>query len=263
MSTKVAVVTGSNKGIGLAIVRALCKQFNGDVYVTSRDVGRGEEAFHQLDINDLNSIKNAAAYFKGKYDGVDILINNAGTAFKASDTTPFGVQAEVTLRTNFFATRDVLTHFLPLVKAGGRVVNVSSMLSASGLKQCSPELQQRFHSEDITEDELVALMQRFVDEAKKGEHKQGGWPDMSYAVSKIGVTVLSMIHARHLSKERPKDGILINACCPGWVRTEIAAPGAPKSPDEGAITPVYLALLAPGATEPHGKYVSDKEVQPW
>uniref|UniRef100_A0A3P8RK32 Carbonyl reductase 1 n=1 Tax=Astatotilapia calliptera TaxID=8154 RepID=A0A3P8RK32_ASTCA len=127
----VAVVTGSNKGIGLAIVRALCKQFNGDVYVTSRDVGRGEEAvktlnseglkpkFHQLDINDLNSIKNAAAYFKGKYDGVDILINNAGTAFKASDTTPFGVQAEVTLRTNFFATRDVLTHFLPLVKAGG------------------------------------------------------------------------------------------------------------------------------------------------
>lgn len=57
--------------------------------------------------------------------------------------------------------------------------------------------------------------------------------------------------------------ILINACCPGWVRTEIAAPGAPKSPDEGAITPVYLALLAPGATEPHGKYVSDKEVQPW
>uniref|UniRef100_A0A3Q2X3C5 carbonyl reductase (NADPH) n=2 Tax=Haplochromis burtoni TaxID=8153 RepID=A0A3Q2X3C5_HAPBU len=275
MSTKVAVVTGSNKGIGLAIVRALCKQFNGDVYVTSRDVGRGEEAvktlnseglkpkFHQLDINDLNSIKNAAAYFKGKYGGVDILINNAGIAFKASDTTPFGVQAEVTLRTNFFATRDVLTHFLPLVKAGGRVVNVSSMLSASGLKQCSPELQQRFRSEDITEDELVALMQRFVDEAKKGEHKQGGWPDMSYAVSKIGVTVLSMIHARRLSKERPKDGILINACCPGWVRTEIAAPGAPKSPDEGAITPVYLALLAPGATEPHGKYVSDKEVQPW
>lgn len=56
--------------------------------------GRGEEAvktlnseglkpkFHQLDINDLNSIKNAAAYFKGKYGGVDILINNAGTAFK-------------------------------------------------------------------------------------------------------------------------------------------------------------------------------------
>lgn len=38
--------------------------------------------FHQLDINDLDSIKTAAAYFKGKYGGVDILINNAGIAFK-------------------------------------------------------------------------------------------------------------------------------------------------------------------------------------
>lgn len=57
--------------------------------------------------------------------------------------------------------------------------------------------------------------------------------------------------------------ILLNACCPGWVRTDMAGPKAPKSPEEGAITPVYLALLPPGATEPHGKFVSDKEVQVW
>lgn len=38
MSTRVAVVTGSNKGIGLAVVQALCKQFEGDVYLTARDV---------------------------------------------------------------------------------------------------------------------------------------------------------------------------------------------------------------------------------
>ncbi len=38
MVLRVAVVTGSNKGIGLAIVRALCKQFRGDVYLTARDV---------------------------------------------------------------------------------------------------------------------------------------------------------------------------------------------------------------------------------
>lgn len=37
-----------------------------------------------------------------------------------ADTTPFGIQAEVTLKTNFFATRDMLTHFLPLIKAGGK-----------------------------------------------------------------------------------------------------------------------------------------------
>uniref|UniRef100_A0A096MF98 Carbonyl reductase 1 n=1 Tax=Poecilia formosa TaxID=48698 RepID=A0A096MF98_POEFO len=131
MLTKVAVVTGSNKGVGLAVVRALCKQWQGDVYLTARDVGRGQVAveslaleglkplFHQLNINDLNSIKTAAAFFKEKYGGVDILINNAAIAFKAADTTPVAVQAEVTLRTNFFASRDVLTHFLPLIKPGG------------------------------------------------------------------------------------------------------------------------------------------------
>lgn len=38
MTSRVAVVTGSNKGIGLAIVKELCRQFQGVVYVTARDV---------------------------------------------------------------------------------------------------------------------------------------------------------------------------------------------------------------------------------
>lgn len=71
----------------------------------------------------------------------------------------------------------------------GRVVNVSSLIGSRTLNQCSPALQQRFRSEDITEEELVGLMQRFVDETKKGEHKQGGWPEMAYGVSKTGLTV--------------------------------------------------------------------------
>ncbi|XP_024152516.1 carbonyl reductase [NADPH] 1 [Oryzias melastigma] len=275
MSTRVAIVTGGNKGIGLAIVRALCRDFQGDVYLTARDVGRGQAAvaslsseglkssFQQLDINDGDSIRAAAAFFKDKYGGVDVLINNAAIAFKVADTTPFAAQAEETLKTNFFATRDVLTTFMPLIKAGGRVVNVSSFVSCRTLNQCSPELQQRFRSEDISEEELAGLMQRFVDKAKAGQHKQDGWPETAYGVSKTGLTVLSMILARRLSKERPNDGILLNACCPGWVRTDMAGPNAPKSPEEGAVTPVYLALLPPGATEPHGQFVSEKEVQPW
>lgn len=71
----------------------------------------------------------------------------------------------------------------------GRVVNVSSLLGSHNLNQCSPALQQRFRSEDITEEELVGLMQRFVDETKKGEHKQGAWPGTAYGVSKTGLTV--------------------------------------------------------------------------
>lgn len=72
-------------------------------------------------------------------------------------------------------------------------MNVSSFVGARTLNQCSPALQERFRSEDITEEELAGLMQRFVDEAKRGEHKQGGWPETAYGVSKTGLTVTSSV----------------------------------------------------------------------
>ena len=48
---KVAVVTGANKGIGFGIVRALCKQFDGVVYLTSRNVQLGEQAVKELQVH--------------------------------------------------------------------------------------------------------------------------------------------------------------------------------------------------------------------
>ena len=145
----------------------------------------------------------------------------------------------------------------------GRVVNVSSFVSVNSLKKCSPELQQKFRSETITEEELVGLMNKFVEDTKNGVHRKEGWPDTAYGVSKIGVTVLSRIHARKLSEQRGGDKILLNACCPGWVRTDMAGPKAPKSPEEGAETPVYLALLPSDAEGPHGEFISEKKVVQW
>lgn len=76
-------------------------QTGNDVKATESKVnccrGRGQEAvqslaseglkplFYQLDIDDLSSITSAAAFFKEKYGGVDVLINNAGIAFKGKD----------------------------------------------------------------------------------------------------------------------------------------------------------------------------------
>ncbi|XP_030897257.1 carbonyl reductase [NADPH] 1 isoform X2 [Leptonychotes weddellii] len=238
-ATRVALVTGANKGIGFAIARDLCRQFSGDVVLTARDEARGRAAvqqlqaeglsprFHLLDINDLQSIRALRDFLRKEYGGLDVLVNNAGIAFKS------------------------------------RVVNVSSLVSLKALKKCSPELQQKFRSKAITEEELVGLMNKFVEDTKKGVHRKEGWPDTAYGVTKIGVTVLSRIHARNLSEQRKGDKILLNACCPGWVRTDMAGPKAPKSPEEGAKTPVYLALLPSDADGPHGEFVMEKKVEQW
>ncbi|KAF6384454.1 carbonyl reductase 1 [Rhinolophus ferrumequinum] len=273
--SRVALVTGANKGIGFAIARELCRQFSGDVVLTARDAARGQAAvqqlqaeglsprFHQLDIDDLQSIRALRDFLRKEYGGLDVLVNNAGIAFKNNDPTPFHIQAEVTMKTNFFGTRDVCTELLPLMKPQGRVVNVSSSVSLRALKSCSPELQQKFRNEAISEEELVGLMNKFVEDTRNGIHQKEGWPNTAYGVTKIGVTVLSRIHARNLREQRRGDKILLNACCPGWVRTDMAGPKATKSPEEGAETPVYLALLSSDAEGPHGQFVMEKKVEQW
>ena len=92
-STRIALVTGANKGLGFAIVRDLCRQFQGDVVLTARDEVRGRAAvqqlqaeglsprFHQLDITDLQSIRALRDFLRKEYGGLDVLVNNAGIAF--------------------------------------------------------------------------------------------------------------------------------------------------------------------------------------
>ncbi|OCT93789.1 hypothetical protein XELAEV_18011460mg [Xenopus laevis] len=159
--------------------------------------------------------------------------------------------------------QNVCNKLLPLIKPHGRVVNVSSMASYMALESCSPKLQKVFRSDTITEEELVTLMEKFVEDVKKGVHQKEGWPNTAYGVSKIGVTVISRIQARELNEKRKNDGILLNACCPGKVKTDMAGSNSTKSPDEGAETSVYLALLPNNADSPHGELVSEKKVVPW
>ncbi|KAL1790818.1 carbonyl reductase [NADPH] 3, partial [Sigmodon hispidus] len=100
--------------------------------------------------------------------------------------------------------------------------------------------------------DLVDLMKKFVEDTKNEVHEREGWPDSAYGVPKLGVTVLSRILAQQLDEKRGADRILLNACCPGW---------GSRTVEEGAETPVYLALLPPDATEPQGQLVFDKVVQ--
>jgi len=146
---KVAVVTGSNKGLGFGIVRALCKKLDGDVFLTSRNEARGREAvaalekeglhpkFHLLDINSEESIIKLRDFLKSTYGGIDILVNNAAIAFPDDlgqiwfeemnrDKATFGKQAKETMETNYWASKNVCDILFPLLKNGARVVNISS-----------------------------------------------------------------------------------------------------------------------------------------
>ena len=271
MSTRVAVVTGGNKGIGFGIVRGLAKQFNGDVFLTARDAGRGMAAvaellekeklkvhFHQLDIDDLGSIERLRDFMKEKYGGLDVLVNNAAIAFKNAATEPFGVQAEVTIKTNFYSVKNTCDILFPILKPGARVVNVSS--SSGRLYQLngrpeSKELIAKFASSGsgLTVKELEGLMDQFVAAAKDGTSTRKGYPNSAYATSKIGLSALSRIQQQEFDTD-PDSDLVVNHVHPGYVDTDMTSHKGPLTIDEGARSSVYAALLPP-LTEIKGKYI--------
>ena len=276
LSQRVAVVTGGNKGIGFEIVRKLCNQFDGIVYLTARDDDRGRSAcvqleqegvvkppkFHQLDITDEASIARFRDYTQRQYKGLDVLVNNAGIAYNVKSTVAYAEQTENTIKVNFTATLNVCKALFPLIRTHGRVVHVSS---GAGVLSRVPSqvLRNEFSRADLEESELVKMVAQFVEDTKVGNYADKGWPtDLPYVVSKLALNVLTCIQARENKYEKSRD-VLINCCCPGSCRTDMAGGEGPKSAEEGAETPVYLALLPPGLEQPHGKYVREKKEESW
>lgn len=267
----VAIVTGANKGIGYAVVRGLCKQFDGDVFLTARNEALGQEAvkklngeglnpkFHQLDLCDKASIDRLKNFMQSTYGGIDILVNNAGMAFKVSATEPFAQQAEVSVKTNFWGTLDVCKGLFPLLKPHARVVNVSSRASHGAAKKCSDALRAKFTGPDVTVPYVEQLMTEFVSAAKQGNHAAKGWADSAYGCSKIGVTLMSFAQQKELDKDSRQD-IIVNPCCPGYVDTDMTSHKGTKTIDDGADTLIYLALLPPNTTSPKGEFVAERKV---
>ena len=68
------------------------------------------------------------------------------------------------------------------------------------------------------------------------------------------------VHAREMSGSGKED-VLVNACCPGWVKTDMAGDRATLTPDQGAETPVMLAFLPHGS--PTGEFWKDKKITQW
>jgi len=277
----VAIVTGANKGIGFGIVRGLCKKFQGDVYLTSRDEARGLAAvdelkkeglnpkFHILDLGNEETIVKLREFMKETYDGIDVLVNNAGIAFKNAATEPFGEQATVTLATNYWANKRACEILFPILKPGARVVNMSSSAgflghigARSGDKDKAEELKKKLSSTSLTVPELDGLMRNFVETANAGTHGSYGWPNSTYVVSKIGWSALSRIQQRQMEQD-PRQDIVINHVHPGYVDTDMTSHKGILSIDRGAESGVFASLLPPN-TDIRGAYIwHDCQIVDW
>ncbi len=214
---RIALVTGSNRGIGLEAAKQLARRGFHTV-MASRDEEKGERAAEEirshggkatalaLDVSSSESIRSAVRQFGSIADRLDVLINNAGVypdeGFNIL-TLP-RERLSQTFQTNTFGALEVTQAFLPYLRKSesARVINVSSGYG----------------------------------------RLEGLWAgEPSYSLSKLALNGLSIMLADALRQ----DHIAVNSMSPGWVRTAMGGPGASLSVEEGADTVVWLADEAP------------------
>ncbi len=141
-TTGVAVVTGANRGIGREVVRLLAARGVTTV-LGSRDEARGREAargmsgpvvVRRLDVTDQASVDALAAWLRAEHGGVDVLVNNAGIHYdtwQSAAEADLGVVEEA-LAVNVVGAWRTAVALAPLLRPGGRLVNVSSGAGSFG-----------------------------------------------------------------------------------------------------------------------------------
>ena len=232
---RVAVVTGANRGIGLEICRQLGKRGDIHVVLTSRDEPKGRSAakklaadgadveFRPLDVTKERSVKALADFIGTVQDRCDILVNNAGIL-----ADPRGSRFLDSKVKTYRETLDV------------------NLFGALMLAQA-----------------LVPLMRknrygRIVNVSSgMGQLSDMDIGSPAYRISKAALNALTGI----LAAELKGSGVLVNSMSPGWVRTDMGGPDAPRTVAQGADTAVWLATLPDGG--PTGGFFQDRKPIPW
>lgn len=227
---RTVLVTGGNRGIGMAIARKLAELGN-LVFIGSRDLKAGESAADSLRRNGLDvspvrldlaspaTIDAAVASLEKSGRSVDVLVNNAGVLHEKPLLDLSDDEIAEAIAVHLTGPIRLIRALVPrMIERGyGRIVNVSSGWGsfAEGL---------------------------------------GGPGD--YGITKAAMNALTV----RLSKELPPV-IKVNAMCPGWVRTRMGGESASRSPDEGADTGVWLATLPDNG--PTGGFFRDRKRIEW
>lgn len=229
-AAKVALVTGANRGIGLEIARQL-QQLGMQIIATRREGSPVDEAeamagmdIQVLDVCDEASVSQLAAYVKQTYGRLDVLVNNAGIALdKWVPALSLSIDDyRATMETNLYGVLRCCQAFVPIMQ----VQKSGRVVNLSS--------------------ELGSL----------ADVQMGS--SLAYRSSKTALNSLTVLLACEL-KDYPD--ILVNASCPGWVRTELGGEDAPLSVAEGADTAVWLATLPAGG--PSGGLFRERAPYPW
>ncbi len=225
-----ALISGANRGIGLATAHGLAAQGHlvaigarspDDVRVAAAEVGH--DAFGvQLDVTDDASVAAAVAAVIAQAGRLDVLVNNAGGHYDE------GV-----------AARDVTAAEL-LDALQVNVVGPTRLIHAA-----LPHM-------------LRTGWGRIVNVSSRSGTFSATWANApAYGTSKAALNMLTV----QLAHDLRGTGVLVNACCPGWVRTRMGGDDAERSVEQGADTPIWLATLpGPG---PSGLLFADRAAVHW
>ena len=241
--SKIALVTGANKGIGFEIARQLGVQ-GITILVGARDRARGEAAVQQLraeaidatvvhlDVTNQATIDAAVAFIDQTYEKLDILVNNAGISTREGGTPPSELAlADVrkTFATNVFGVFAVTKAMLPLLRRSeaGRIVNLSSEVGSLSLNSDPSSF-------------AAALP-----------------PTLAYNASKTALNALTVFFAKEL-RNTP---IKVNSVSPGYVATDLNGHSGYLSPEQGAKVPVAFATLP--VDGPTGGFFGEQGVIAW
>ena len=156
---------------------------------------------------------------------------------------------------SFFFTLKMLS--LLKKRPSPRVVTVASQ---SGLLKPSYSNEKKgiflSSASSLTYEQLDTLMEGFIVAAESNNHKEEGYPNSCYGISKAGVIAFTKI----LSRLEPS--VLSNCLCPGYCDTDMTSHGGDRTPEKGAETALYLALSEDTLVKQGGKFFYDlKEIQ--